>query len=324
MSEAERMEIPDETTDVDAPQETESEPVADEQPEVGADAAALADISGMPPESEEGVPPEETEAKGEPAHALSGATMESLSRTDEQSLAEAEAERTKWERMRSQMKERLLEAYQKYMDDGGYKLGISLVTAVIAASLIVIAGLFSDRMISVVLWRAVVGFCVAGVFMGGVLYWLDKFGIPLFIAKNEEQLQMEWLSEAEEPEQTGEEVSEAAEEAEPGELEELMPQPDENSSGEEAPAGTSGSAANNPGEEPNGETAQEASVGQEEPPQEKTEEEQPPGEEAEGIENAVLDDAFSSGEAGEEENEEPPSFTPMTAENLESLSVPES
>ena len=196
MSEAERMEIPDETTDVDAPQETESEPVADEQPEVGADAAALADISGMPPESEEGVPPEETEAKGEPAHALSGATMESLSRTDEQSLAEAEAERTKWERMRSQMKERLLEAYQKYMDDGGYKLGISLVTAVIAASLIVIAGLFSDRMISVVLWRAVVGFCVAGVFMGGVLYWLDKFGIPLFIAKNEEQLQMEWLSEA--------------------------------------------------------------------------------------------------------------------------------
>ncbi len=324
MSEAERMEIPDETTDVDAPQETESEPVVDEQPEVGADAAALADISGMPPESEEGVLPEETEAKGEPAHALSGATMESLSRTDEQSLAEAEAERTKWERMRSQMKERLLEAYQKYMDDGGYKLGISLVTAVIAASLIVIAGLFSDRMISVVLWRAVVGFCVAGVFMGGVLYWLDKFGIPLFIAKNEEQLQMEWLSEAEEPEQTGEEVSEAAEEAEPGELEELMPQPDENASGEEAPAGTSGSAANNPGEEPNGETAQEASVGQEEPPQEKTEEEQPPGEEAEGIENAVLDDAFSSGEAGEEENEEPPSFTPMTAENLESLSVPES
>jgi hypothetical protein len=42
-----------------------------------------------------------------------------------------------------------------------------------------------------------------------------------------------------------------------------------------------------------------------------------------GIESAVLDDAFSSEEAEEEVPEEPPVFAPMTADNLESLSVPE-
>ncbi|MBR5163860.1 MAG: hypothetical protein IKW79_07530, partial [Schwartzia sp.] len=42
-----------------------------------------------------------------------------------------------------------------------------------------------------------------------------------------------------------------------------------------------------------------------------------------GLENAVLDDAFAPEEA-EEEPQEPPTFAPMTSENLESLSVPES
>ena len=324
---AERIEIPDETAEADVLQETEAASAPEEQPEPGMEAAAEVEISGQPEDvapQEENAQSEGTETKGEPARGLSGATMESLSRTDEQSLAKAEAERTKWERIRAQMQERLLKAYRRYMDDGGFKIGISLVTAVVAASIIVIAGLFSDRMLSVVFWRALVGFCVSGVFMGSVLYWLDRFGIPLFIAKNEEQIQMEWLSEAEEPEQPGEEAAETPEETESGELEELMPQGDENVPEEEADLTPGGGAEISEGES-GGEANQETSVGQEEElPQEQTEVAQEPDGDMGGIENAVLDDAFSSEETEEEEKEEPPSFAPMTAENLESLSVPES
>ena len=46
------------------------------------------------------------------------------------------------------------------------------------------------------------------------------------------------------------------------------------------------------------------------------------GGDIDGLENAVLDDAFSSSET-DEEKEEPPAFAPMTADNLESVSVPE-
>lgn len=324
--EAERLEIPDETAEVAVPQETEAASASEAQPEPGMEAAAEVEISGPPKDldsQEEDAPSEGTETKEAPAHGLSGATMETLSRTDEQSLAKAEAERTKWERRRAQMQERLLQAYHRYMDDGGFKIGISLVTAVVAASIIVIAGLLSDRMLSVIFWRALVGFFVSGVFMGGVLYWLDRFGIPLFIAKNEEQIQMEWLSEAEEPERPGEEAVEAPEETESGELEELMPQGDESVS-EEAAESMPGGGANISEGESGGEAEQENLAGQEDEAQEQTETVQEPNADMGGIENAVLDDAFSSEETGEEEKEEPPSFAPMTAENLESLSVPES
>jgi len=334
----ERIEVPDETAEADVPEETEVASEPEEQPEPGMEAAAEVEISGPPGDEasqEEDASPEETESEEDAAHGLSGATMETLSRTDEQSLAVAEAEKTKWERRRAQLKERLMEAYRKYMDDGGFKLGISLVTAVIAASIIVITGIFSDRMLSVVFLRAIVGFCVSGIFMGGVLYWLDHVGIPLFISKHEEQLQMEWLSEAEEPEQPEEEAAEPAkeegeEEAEPGELQELMPQEGENAPEEaenteaaEEAAPPEERADNSAGEAAE-EAEQDATAGQEEEgPQEQTEETQTSGEGMDGIENAVLDDAFSPEETEEEEKEEPPVFAPMTADNLESLEVPE-
>jgi hypothetical protein len=226
------------------------------------------------------------------------------------------------------------------MADGGFKLSISLVTALIAASIIVIAGVFSDRQLSVVFWRAIIGFFVSGLFMGGVLYWLDSIGIPLFISRHEEQIQMEWINEAEEPEAgEGEQAEGEAEETEQEDLEELLTQ-----EGEEAPqegAEVSPEGEENP-EAEGEETASEETVPTDEEgqpaPGEPLEEEQlsdegalPEEENAAetsegdmgGLENAVLDDAFASGET-EEEPEEPPTFAPMTSENLESLSVPES
>ncbi len=323
MGEEERIEIPDETTDVDAPQEKEAgaAPETDTDPE----AAAVAEISGGP----EGEAAAETPEGETAAHGLSGATMETLTRTDEQSLAAAEAERTQWERMREDVKGRILAAYYNYIDDGGFKLCISLVTAVIAACIIVISGIFSERLISVVFWRALVGFCASGLFMGAVLYWLDQVGIPLFISRHEEQMQSEWVSEAEEPTEAEGESPAAEEEPEPGEMQELMPQ--EGAEGAEEAAGTSeespeaGAEAAAPGEEPQpGTEGPKAEAGQEEEPgQETPEGEKPADEEMDGLENAVLDDAFASEETEEEENQEPPSFSPMTADNLESLSVPE-
>jgi hypothetical protein len=217
------------------------------------------------------------------------------------------------------------------MADGGFKLGISLVTAVIAAAIIVIAGIFSDRQLGVVFWRAVIGFFVSGVFMGGTLYWLDRFGIPLFIAKHEDQIQMEWLAEAEESE-TGEEIPAEGEEGEPepGELEELMPQEGEENApqeGEETELSEQDNAEapetneDIPESMPEGDASAEGEFAE-------TENEAQPSDAAAasegdigGLENAVLDDAFSSAEA-EGEPEEPPTFAPMTADNLETLSVP--
>lgn len=341
MSEAERIEMPEEMQGDDAPQETGISAEA-AQLDIGMSLNAKAAPENDGPTEESETPPEEDTAE-QPAHALSGATLEAMSRTDPLALAQAEAERTKWNRRKSAARERVYRWCKLYMADGGFKLSISLVTAIIAASIIVIAGIFSDRQLSVVFWRAIIGFFVSGLFMGGVLYWLDSIGIPLFISRHEEQIQMEWINEAEEPEAgEGEQAEGEAEETEQEDLEELLTQ-----EGEEAPQ--EGAEASPEGEEnpeaEGEETASEETVltGEEgQPaPSEPLEEEQPSDEGAlpeeenaaetsegdmgdmGGLENAVLDDAFASGET-EEEPEEPPTFAPMTSENLESLSVPES
>ena len=144
---------------------------------------------------------------------------------------------------------------------------------------------------------------------------------------------MEWLAEAEEPEAAGEANPAEGEEGEqePGELEELMPQEGEEGvpqEGEEAePSGQEKGEApetdtENPGNPTEGEASAEGddlSATEETQP---TDEEPASGGDIDGLENAVLDDAFSSADA-EGEPEEPPTFAPMTADNLESLSVPE-
>ena len=324
--------MPEETQGNDAPQETG----------ISAEAAQLElgmslDAEGAPeteaPTGAEETPEEETDPQA--AHALSGATLEAMSRTDPLALAQAEAERTKWDRRKSVVRERVYHWCKQYMADGGFKLSVALVTAVIAASIIVIAGIFSDRQLGVVFWRAVIGFFVSGIFMGGALYWLDRIGIPLFIAKHEDQIQMEWLNEAEETESEAEEQPEGEAEApeETEELEELLNQEGTPQAGEETiPEGETAAAPEG------GELSEDAMTAADEPPEPATSPEaaseagtSPEAANAdktsegdmEGLENAVLDDAFAPEET-EEEPEEPPTFAPMTSENLENLSVPES
>ncbi|MBR5910114.1 MAG: hypothetical protein IKZ66_09115 [Schwartzia sp.] len=328
MSEAERIEVPEETLENDTPQEAEAAATFEiSQPGAGAAPESAEMQDGL---AEDVLQPDEaTEAA---AHGLSNATLESMSRTDPQAQAVAEAEKTKWERRKAFVRDRVQSWCRQYMADGGFKLGIALVTAVIAAAIIVIAGIISDRQLGVVFWRAVTGFFVSGIFMGGTLYWLDRFGIPLFIAKHEEQIQMEWLAEAEEPEagEQGEPAEGEAGEPEPGELEELMPQGEEGTLQEES--GTELSEQDNTEaletDMDNPESQSESEVSAEGEVPEAAEEAQPTdaeaasGEDIGELENAVLDDAFSSVEA-EGEPEEPPTFAPMTADNLESISVPD-
>ena len=326
MSEAERLEVPEETLESDAPQEAEAAATLEfTQPDAEAASESFTEPDGL---AEDALQSEE--AKEEAAHGLSNATLESMSRTDPQAQAVAEAERTKWERRKTLVRDRVQSWCRQYMADGGFKLGIALVTAVIAAAIIVIAGIFSDRQLGVVFWRAVIGFFVSGIFMGGTLYWLDRFGIPLFIARHEEQIQMEWVAEAEESEAGTEGEPEEAE-PESGELEELMPQEGEegvpqSEEGAELSEQENGEAPEPDEDNPEGPSEGDASAEGEVP--EVTEEAQPTDEAAAssedigGLENAVLDDAFSSAET-EGEPEEPPTFAPMTADNLESLSVPE-
>lgn len=326
MSESERLEVSENMPDVDAPPEMEN--VAESDAIQSGDESALEteapfDTTGL---SIEGADPDAVptdEETGEAGHGISNATLESMARTDPQAQAEAEAKRTKWKRRRAVVLEQVQGWCNQYMADGGFKLGVSLVTGVIAAAIIVIAGIFSDRLLSVVFWRAVVGFFVSGIFMGGSLYWLDRFGIPLFIAKHEEQIQMDWLAEAEETD-TGEEVPTESkeEESEPGELEELMPQESEGTPKEGEAANLSEQESRDTLESvaepsPEGDIVADGEA----PPAEDTqslEDEAASGDDVDSLENAVLDDAFSSAET-----EEPPTFSPMTADNLETLSVPE-
>ena len=330
MSESERIEVPEETLESDMPQEAEVAAmleITQQDAEAESDPVAVEDEP-----AEDASQSESEEAADEAAHGLSNATLESMSRTDPQAQAVAEAERTKWERRKAFVRDRVQSWCRQYMADGGFKLGISLVTAVIAAAIIVIAGIFSDRQLGVVFWRAVIGFFVSGVFMGGTLYWLDRFGIPLFIAKHEDQIQMEWLAEAEESEAGVEGMLAEGEEGEPepGELEELMPQEGEEGAPQEGEETELSEQDDAEAPEMNEETSQDMPEGDASAEGElsETAEEAQPSDEAVasdgdigGLENAVLDDAFSSVEA-EGEPEEPPTFAPMTADNLETLSVP--
>lgn len=235
-------------------------------------------------------PPEPEGAEAErPARTpeLSGATMDALARADG-------AEETERKNLKERLKERLREAYGKYQADGRlFKGGLVLAAALLAALAIVIAGTASDRRLGVVLGRAAVGFCVSGAFMGAALYWLDRFGIPLFIAKHSEQIQMAWLGEAEESEAPeGAEARTGASEETPGGAAEALPL-DEDGLMEVLPQEGASSADG-------GASDASAAAG---------------SDEDDGLAHAVVDDAFSP----VEENEEPPSFAPMTAERLESV-----
>lgn len=85
-----------------------------------------------------------------------------------------------------------------YSHDGEFmfKLLSSLIVAVMAALIVVLAGQSFDRMHSIVETRALVAFAVAFIAMGLFYAWLGSSGIPMYVKKHKE-LQSAWVSEPE-------------------------------------------------------------------------------------------------------------------------------
>lgn len=86
----------------------------------------------------------------------------------------------------------------RYLRDEGtvFRLSLACLTGIVAAVIIVFAGLNAERQFDVVMTRAVVGFCVAGASMFLGCLWLDTRGIPLYVSRHEE-FQNSWVSEPE-------------------------------------------------------------------------------------------------------------------------------
>lgn len=86
----------------------------------------------------------------------------------------------------------------RYFHEGDFlfKIGISLVSAIAAAVVIMLSGMYADRMTEIVAMRACIGFFLSGTVVFLATLWLDDVGIPLYVSRHEE-LQQVWLSEAE-------------------------------------------------------------------------------------------------------------------------------
>ncbi len=74
-----------------------------------------------------------------------------------------------------------------------FKIGMSLIAAVIAALVIILAGFQAGARYGTMVSRAFVGFLLAGGLVFLVSFWIDRFGIPLYIGRHK-ALQQEWLS----------------------------------------------------------------------------------------------------------------------------------
>ena len=73
-----------------------------------------------------------------------------------------------------------------------FKIGMAIVISLIAAIITMIAGLLSGVRTGIVMLRAVLIFAVSGFGLTFGLFWLEKYGIPLYIAKKKDE-QSEWL-----------------------------------------------------------------------------------------------------------------------------------
>jgi len=81
-----------------------------------------------------------------------------------------------------------------------FKVLAALVVGIVAAVIIVVAGLEAERQSYVVMNRAIVGFSVSAMVMFLACFWLDKRGIPLYVSKHQE-LQSSWVSEPDDAEE---------------------------------------------------------------------------------------------------------------------------
>lgn len=97
-----------------------------------------------------------------------------------------------------------------------FPFAIALLTGVVAALIIMAAGVQTERQSYVILERAVVGFLGSGLAMFFACRWLHDRGIPLYVNSHEE-MQHSWVSAPEVEHEEGEplplEISDAQEDA---------------------------------------------------------------------------------------------------------------
>lgn len=120
-----------------------------------------------------------------------------------------------------------------------FKLAAALAVGVVAALIIMMAGFGAEYKTATVMYRAFVGFLFGSVSAFILEQLLDRVGIPLFVAKNEEMHSV-WVSEAyeddylymfNEPEESGEDQPEEADASE--NEEELVAETGDDESGDE-------------------------------------------------------------------------------------------
>lgn len=194
-----------------------------------------------------------------------------------------------------------------------FKIGMAILISLIAALISVIAGLTSDIRTGTVMLRAVFIFAVLGFGLTFIMFWIEKYGIPLYVSGHENE-ESEWLrlynmlrdmEQQNGQEEAAEELAEEAAEEEPAlvdvsvsdeipavpltedELRSLNGEP-----GEYMPAGQAPEAA-----------AEEPEAGE------------PPAEEAQELPEETA-------EAEKAPEEKPPEFAPLAVENMTRMKLP--
>lgn len=73
-----------------------------------------------------------------------------------------------------------------------FKIGMAIIISLLAAIIAVIAGLVAGIRTGTVFLRAVLIFAVSGFGLTFAIFWIEKYGIPLYMAKKKDE-QSEWL-----------------------------------------------------------------------------------------------------------------------------------
>jgi len=115
-----------------------------------------------------------------------------------------------------------------------FKLGLSLVTAVIVALTIIYAGMAEQVRFGTLFSRALTGFMLSGTGLFLFTWWLDGYGIALYVRKDKE-LEKVWLAAGENAGETLEALDIKLNEAELQE-ETLSEEPDNQDIQESEPA----------------------------------------------------------------------------------------
>ena len=74
-----------------------------------------------------------------------------------------------------------------------FRIGMAVVISLLAAIIAMIAGLMSGVRTGIVMLRAVLIFAVSGFGLTFGLFWLEKYGIPLYMSKRKDDEPSEWM-----------------------------------------------------------------------------------------------------------------------------------